>query len=66
MEDNDSLWFRLPVSLKDVRGYTKRVFCPIDLSTMLLRLRHLYYRSLHVRVRPICCRIVSAICCRSE
>ena len=49
MEDGDSVWFRQPVSLKLVAGYTKRVFCPIDLSTMALRLRNLYYRSLHVR-----------------
>lgn len=52
MEDGDSVWFRQPVSLKLVAGYTKRVFCPIDLSTMALRLRNLYYRSLHVRSSP--------------
>ncbi|ELR15499.1 Bromodomain containing protein [Acanthamoeba castellanii str. Neff] len=61
MEDGDSVWFRQPVSLKLVAGYTKRVFCPIDLSTMALRLRNLYYRSLHAFEADIRLMVFNAV-----
>lgn len=44
--------FCQPVSLTTYPDYSKYVFYPIDLSTITLRLRHLYYRSFKVHNFP--------------